>query len=208
MVAINSSLQDNKSKSSASVRPWWAAHKYLGIKQQASYNLAVYTKLSSASLSSKLFFNVTDKPVESIFPTSSQYAFLFSVCSTYCQGTLLYQVSDPWCVYVSSSVSPLPPYYCQFAKYNLIYTKFRRTSHLDIKQEEWPRTGRSSSIISRRCHHWVPHQCGWLRLIDWFEILNKWQQQWRRMNYQMCVNLRNQTHQAQQHMENISEFWI
>ncbi len=41
----------------------------------------------------------------------------------------------------------------------------RRTSHLDTKQEEWPWTRISDSIISCISHHRVPHhQCGQLRL--------------------------------------------
>ncbi len=36
--------------------------------------------------------------------TSSWCTLFFSVCSSYTQGTLLYQVFDPWCIYVSSFV--------------------------------------------------------------------------------------------------------
>ena len=38
------------------------------------------------------------------FPTSSWHTLLFSVCSNYIQGTLMYHVFDPWCVYISSSI--------------------------------------------------------------------------------------------------------
>ncbi len=42
-----------------------------------------------------------------IFPPQVDVPFFFSACSSFtqhAQGTLWYQVSDPWCVYVSSSV--------------------------------------------------------------------------------------------------------
>ena len=38
------------------------------------------------------------------FPTLNWCTLLFSFCSSYTQGTLLYYVFYPWCVYVSSSI--------------------------------------------------------------------------------------------------------